>query len=183
MNIAQRTGKRRYITGVPMYTRVAAIGIFFGVFAGAAWADALSDCASKPNLDQRIQGCTEAIAQNAANKRQLTSAYNLRGSAYALKGDFGRAIADLTKGIELDPIQAVFYAARGEAYRFKGDVDRAIADYNRALELDPKHATAYHSRGLALASKGNYAAGIADLTKAIEANPGSASATRPRHAQ
>jgi CHAT domain-containing protein/Tfp pilus assembly protein PilF len=163
-----------------MYTRVAAVGLFFGVFAGAAWADALSDCASKPNLDQRIQSCTEAIAQNAANKRQLTSAYNLRGSAYAQKGDFDRAIADLTKGIELDPSQAVVHAARGEAYRFRGDVDRAIADYNKALELDPKRATAYHSRGLALASKGNYAAGIADLTKAIEADPKSTRALYDR---
>jgi CHAT domain-containing protein/tetratricopeptide (TPR) repeat protein len=180
MNIAQRTGKMRYITGMSMHTRVAAVGIFFSVCAGAVWADALSDCASKPNLDQRIQSCTEAIAQNAANKRQLTSAYNLRGSAYAQKGDFGRAIADLTKGIELDPTQAVVYAARGEAYRFMGDVERAIADYNRALEVDPKHATAYHARGLALASKGNYAAGIADLTKAIEANPRSVQALHDR---
>src|SRR5262245_23339689 len=100
------------------------------IISEAAHADAFSDCAAKGDLDRRIVSCTQAIAQGTDNKRQLTIAYSLRGSAYAQKGDYDRAIADLTKSVELDPRNIFVYTARGDAYRLKGELDSAIADFS-----------------------------------------------------
>jgi tetratricopeptide (TPR) repeat protein len=56
-----------------------------------------------------------------------------------MKGDYDRAIADLTEAIRLDPKYVWAYASRGEAYRMKGDYDRAIADLTEAIRLDPNY--------------------------------------------
>ena len=43
--------------------------------------------------------------------------------AWLRKKDYDRAIADLSKAIELDPRNADAYAARGSAYGVKRDLD------------------------------------------------------------
>jgi hypothetical protein len=98
-------------------------------------------------------------------------AYSWRGSAYARKGDYDRAIADESKAIELRPQFARAYDSRGWAYDREGDHDRAIADENKAIELNPQLALAYHDRATAYGGKGDYDREIADETKAIELNP------------
>ena len=64
-------------------------------------------------------------------------AYNNRGIAYSEQGEFEKAIADLTKAIELDPTDAPAYKNRGDAYWQEGELDKATADYNKVIELDP----------------------------------------------
>jgi tetratricopeptide (TPR) repeat protein len=56
---------------------------------------------------------------------------------YIIKGEYGLAIADATKAIEIDPKLAAAYNNRGDAAEKSGDIDRAIADYRDALRLDP----------------------------------------------
>jgi len=70
------------------------------------------------------------------------------------KGEYGRAIVDLTKAIELNPQNAVYYNWRGEAYRAKGDCERAIADESKAIELNPLQAEYYINRGVSYHAKG-----------------------------
>jgi lipoprotein NlpI len=43
-------------------------------------------------------------------------AYEYRGNALARKGDYERAIADITKAIEIDPEFSYAYGNRGSAY-------------------------------------------------------------------
>src|SRR5262245_43440118 len=71
-----------------------------------------------------------------------SEAYINRGIAYGAKGDNDRAIADLSKAIEINPKYAAAYYNRGAAYRAKGDNDRAIADYSSAERRDAKDAAA-----------------------------------------
>ncbi|MDR0475675.1 MAG: tetratricopeptide repeat protein, partial [Treponema sp.] len=99
------------------------------------------------------------------------SAYNTRGIAYGVKGDFDRAVADFNEAIRLDPNYAAAYSNRGVAYGEKGDFDRAVADSSLAIRLDPNDAGAYNSRGVAYEAKGDFDRAVADRTEARRLGP------------
>ena len=58
---------------------------------------------------------------------------------FYLKGDYDKAIADLTEAIRLSPEnpgpRAHFLVSRALAYEEKGDYDKAIADDTEAIRL------------------------------------------------
>jgi tetratricopeptide (TPR) repeat protein len=134
-----------------------------------AFADAAADCTQDQDQDLRIRSCTLIVDGQAKGNKD--GAYNNRGTAYWSKGDYGRAIADYNRAIELNPKLAKAYTNRGNAHHGKGDYDRAIADYNRGIELDPNYDTAYNGRGNAYTGKSEYDRAIADYNRAIELNP------------
>jgi tetratricopeptide (TPR) repeat protein len=70
-------------------------------------------------------------------------AYSNRGHAYTDKGDYDRAIADLSNAIRLNPTDAWSYNYRGVAYYSKNNYDKAIADYTEAIRLNSNEAEAY----------------------------------------
>ena len=90
------------------------------------------------------------------------------GHAYGQKGEYDKAIADLTEAIRLDPKSNMRWriAARGVAYGHKGEHDKAIADLTEAIRLDPKLAEAYWWRGGAYRQKGEYSKAKPDLDQA-----------------
>jgi tetratricopeptide (TPR) repeat protein len=91
-----------------------------------------------------------------------------RGSARRFNGDVNGAIADFSRGIELDPKSVSANYDRGIARLQKGDFDGAISDLNRAIELSPATADYYNDRGLAKLRKGDNDGAIADFTRAVE---------------
>ncbi len=66
---------------------------------------------------------------------RYTEVYYNRGLAYRQKNDPGRAIADYSRAIRLDPTYIPAYANRGYAYYKQGRMDKALADYDKILEL------------------------------------------------
>ena len=58
--------------------------------------------------------CLKAAPDNAA-------ALSLRGTAYARKRDYGRALADFDKAIGADANDATRFAERGQIYLAKND--------------------------------------------------------------
>ena len=98
-------------------------------------------------------------------------AYNNRGIAYAALGNYGRAIEDYNKVIEINPTDANAYYNRGIAYAALGNYVRAIADNDKVIEIDPTEALAYNNRGNAYAALGNQKQAIEDFNKATEINP------------
>ena len=85
--------------------RFALAGFFCISLSAIAFAgsDRSARCAGA-ELDVRIAGCTEVIARgNKETKRNRVTAYINRATAYRVKGDFGRALADLAKSLRLDP--------------------------------------------------------------------------------
>jgi tetratricopeptide (TPR) repeat protein len=137
-------------------------------FSGTAWADDWDDC----QLYRAIRGCTNIITTER-DSAHLALAYYNRGSAYYDKGDYGHALADENKAIELDPQLALAYVMRGAAYGGNGNYDQYIADETRAIELSPQLAVGYMNRGSAYLVKADPDRAIGDETKAIELDPGS----------
>ena len=121
-----------------------------------------------------IKICTQILSLSDANNKRKTTAYILRGVAYDSIGEYGRAIQDFDKAIELEPNDAETYCNRGNAYTNKGEYDRAIQDYDKVIELEPKHVEAHAHRGAAYGNKGEHDRAIQDFDKAIELDPSDA---------
>ncbi len=146
------------------------------------WANGVDDAnigvaaLRENNYDEAIRLFTKAIASGELSQKQLSSVYPLRGIAWEGKGDYNKAIADCTKGIELDPKNAAAYGSRGLAWYAKKNYVKAIADYDKAIAIDPKPIDTYYNRGNAWYAKKDYVKAIADYTKVIEINPKDAEA-------
>ena len=92
---------------------------------------------------------------------------------YYNKNEYGKAIEDFNKAIELDNKFALAYNNRGMVYLNKKEYDKAIEDFNKAIEYFDKaiefaFAFAYSNRGLAYFNKKEYDKAIEDFNKAIE---------------
>ncbi len=66
-----------------------------------------------------------------------STAYFSRHQGWMALGEPARALADLSKSIELDPDQ-IGYRSRADVYRHLGEYDKAVEDYSRGEALDPK---------------------------------------------
>jgi tetratricopeptide (TPR) repeat protein len=93
----------------------------------------------------------------------LNAFYN-RGNAYAMQGQYNRALVDFDEAIRLDGNHADFFAARGAALLMRGEHDRAIADYSEAIRLNPD-AEYFGGRGNAHWLKGELDGAIVDSTR------------------
>ena len=81
----------------------------------------------------RIEG--NAARQRAEDRRIVPRLRHSRGTAYWIKGQLDRAIADYTQAIRLDPEYAEAYHNRGQAYAARGDAPQAEADQAKYREL------------------------------------------------
>lgn len=77
-------------------------------------------------------------------------AYMNRGVVKFELEDYGGAIQDYSKAIELNPNNVYhYYNNRGLTKSHLEDYRGAIQDYNKAIELSPNYAGAYYNRGIA----------------------------------
>jgi tetratricopeptide (TPR) repeat protein len=95
---------------------------------------------------QQISGCTTVMQSGKESPKDLSIAFTNRGNAYHAKGDNGRAIADYSEAIRLNPQYSAAYTGRGDAHNDTYQYDRAIADYTEAINLNPTEAAAYYGR-------------------------------------
>ena len=117
-----------------------------------------------PIVDVVIEGCTSVIQAGQDSPQKLAVAFDNRGVAYRLKGDYDRALQDYEQAIRLNPNAANPYNNRGIIYRIKGDYDRAIADYDEAIWLKSgDYPAAFYNRALAYTDKGDYDHALTDF--------------------
>src|SRR6516164_2150104 len=124
-------------------------------------------------VDQRIDGCSAVIKAARDKGDKLAEAFNNRGVAYRLKGDYDRAIADYNQAIKLKA-SAEGYFNRGNAQLGKGHYDRAIDDYNQAIKLKADFAAAFDNRCWARAVVGILKQALADCNEALRLMPNNA---------
>jgi len=99
-------------------------------------------------------------------------AYNNRGKYYAAKqNDLERGLADLNKGIEVEPNYPNCYVNRGNIYGMQQKMNEALQDFNTAIRLKPDYFDAYVNRAIAHSVLGNFDKALQDYSTAIELNP------------
>jgi tetratricopeptide (TPR) repeat protein len=144
-----------------------------------AFAQTPQDWALCLGLDLRspdfpIQGCTAVIETGRQVLERLAAAFNNRGVAYRVKGEYDKAIADFNEAIKLRPEFANAFNNRGVAYRNVGDLGRAVADYDQAIRLKPDYTAAFYNRGIALNQRGEYERAVVDFTSVLRVDPNNA---------
>ncbi|MBY0526205.1 MAG: tetratricopeptide repeat protein [Gemmataceae bacterium] len=134
---------------------------------------------TRQEMDERR--LSKAKNTQEEERRQVrAAAYFARGRSYFEAGEYGQAIDQFTKAIQMDPRDAVAYFNRGLAYVAQTEYQEAIADYTSALHLNPRNAMAYYHRGIAHRLLGEYDRAIADYTRAIRLDGRLAMAYRNR---
>ena len=128
-------------------------------FAAVALSFAWFYTASGQVAPERLASVEEAKARLAA------------GDDLFSQGQYGAAISEYSRAIELKPDFAAAYNNRGYAAYSKYDGTDALPDLNRALQLRPDFPHAYNTRGCILMANGRTDEAIADFNRAIELEP------------
>ncbi len=116
------------------------------------------------SLDRVIRLYTEAIELNES----YAEAYDNRGEAFLVKGDFSRALKDLLKAVELKPGLANAYNGLGNIYHLERDFDQAIFYYSKAIDLSWGFAVAWTNRADAHMAKGEVSEAMWDFGVACQ---------------
>ncbi|MEO0185631.1 MAG: tetratricopeptide repeat protein, partial [candidate division WOR-3 bacterium] len=98
-------------------------------------------------------------------------AYNNRGNAYNLLGQYDNAIADFNRAIEINPSLELSYFDRGTVYEHLGFYDKAISDFTNALNIQPDFVMGYVDRGAIYSKIGEYHKAYNDLKRALQLKP------------
>lgn len=118
----------------------------------------------------------DAIASFDDSLRLDSSAHNasgvFAGRAYAnlCLVELGKALADASEAIKLDPQKSYNYCTRAEAYSDLGEIDKGFLDVNKAIELDSKYPGAYLARAKLYLAKGDCERSYADALKVLSLN-------------
>ena len=123
------------------------------------------------SAELRIVACTALIESQIENPQALAIAYNNRGSARTVKGDYELAIQDYDSSIKLNPTLAKAFNNRGLAYKKKGANDRALADFTAAIDLSPAYAGAFANRAQTREDMRDYDRALKDFDEAIRIQP------------
>jgi len=87
-------------------------------------------------------------------------------------GQKQRALAEMKRALELDPLSLVINTNVGVAYYMAGEIDESIRQLRRTVEMDGNFYFARWNLGLAFELKGDNAAAIEQYKKAAELGGG-----------
>jgi TolB-like protein/Flp pilus assembly protein TadD len=103
----------------------------------------------------------------ALNPNYATAHHWFGDSVLQCIGDFNRAIAEMKRALELDPLSVVFSVDLGVAYYFDGRYQEGIAQTRKALDLDPNAYYAYYNLGELLEESGDFPGAISEYKKSV----------------
>jgi len=85
-----------------------------------------------------------------------------------MTGQFDRAIAEVKRAVELDPVSSIIHADLGSVYTMARRYDEAIEQFRNVLELDPQFYWAHRQLGLALELKGAPGEALIEYQRALK---------------
>lgn len=137
-----------------------------------ARADATSDCQVALESDDIIKACTKVIKKEPeARWAYLRRADAFKWAGLGIDGNhafYRKAIADLTKAIDLDSSEdAPFVERAGLLHLVKNDFE-ALLDLAMGLSINSKNVMAYSLRATIRRDQDDFALEVADLTKVVE---------------
>lgn len=97
--------------------------------------------------------------------------FQQRGLLCLAGGDEVAALADFTKGIEIDPAAGILYRRRGDVLFVQHDYAGALKDYSKAYELDPHDVTALERRGQTKEALRDFNGAVDDYALLVDAAP------------
>jgi len=121
----------------------------------------------KNDLEGALQGCNEALREDAT----VVRAWRSRGNVRLQTQDFDGALRDTTKVIELSDghqLPPWDWVARGEARLGLRDFEGAIEDFTKAIELDEKRWRIWWRRAVAKAEVEDLEGAVEDCTQALK---------------
>ncbi|RTL72030.1 MAG: tetratricopeptide repeat protein [Hyphomicrobiales bacterium] len=137
------------------------------LYALTALAFSLSSlCAAPVRAEGDGRFVQPASVQESEAAQHLVQARALIASGHHLEG-----IAEQTRAIEINPLDAIAHRERAKAWHMKQRFELAIADYNRALQLAPRDPDSFFGRAISLHASGNPAAAIEDYSRAAMLRP------------
>ena len=119
------------------------------------------------------EAVTKAQAALAADPRNVARIIDL-GVAQSGARQFREAIATFTRGLEIEPNNALLLRWRGHRYLSVREFDRALADLKRGGDIDSTIYGIWYHLGIVQYVRGEFAAAAASFTKAqpIAPDPG-----------
>ena len=99
------------------------------------------------SLPEALEMYQSAIAQDSTN----AEAYRGAGVVLLLQKNWGDAIPNLEKAVQIEPDNIQGHIWLGQAYSNSGDVQKAKAEFNKAIDINPNNPEA--AKGLALIRK------------------------------
>ena len=96
--------------------------------------------------------------------------YTVRWYVYYDQKDYDSAIADIQRGLALEPRNLIFLKALGELYLAKNQLEDALRAYQQAVLVAPKDGDLYYSIARVQFGLGNTAAQAAAADEAIKKN-------------
>ena len=133
--------------------------------------DDLLTQASLCSLTQQHRLAVAAYSALLAQPVPHAAAYNNRGYAYNLLGEYALAIPDFDQAIALDSCTAFAYNNRGLARLRLGQPAAGLADIEHSLHLDEANAYAHRNLGIWHFEHGAYAPALASLERAHQLGP------------
>jgi tetratricopeptide (TPR) repeat protein len=119
------------------------------------------------NLD--FAGSTREFKHAIALDPNYATAHHWYGGGPPLAlGEFDRAIAELKRAVDLDPLSLIINADFGAGFISARRYDDAIAQLRKTIEMDPRFYYAHWNLGEALQLKGHLDEALAEYKKAAE---------------
>jgi len=133
---------------------------------------ALEAAHKDPESDVAIQALQSITQQDP----QVTDAWFMLGNEYYKRRQFGQAIEQYTKTLELKPDYYLAVINLANSYRQLGDDDKALVGYRRFIELDPRNPQIRYEAAQILIDKGELEEATEQLREALRLEPKMAAA-------
>ena len=111
----------------------------FNLTARASTADGTVPVDGTGDADGAVPAAGKATGGAPPDAAEQASELSRRGSAYAARQDYPRALADLTRASELAPEEPDYRYERGMALWKNQQPKPALADFDAGLALKPDH--------------------------------------------
>lgn len=134
-----------------------------------AWYNLSQVYQAQGKQDLALDHLNRAIAsqeeQTSTSPEPFLQAYLDRGLARKMLGDFGGALRDINRVIELEGDQPELLKTRGNIYLIYGLYNKALLDFSQAIQKRPDYAEAWFNRAVAHLLNGDALSACSDFEK------------------
>jgi tetratricopeptide (TPR) repeat protein len=127
------------------------------------------------DIDKQIESIASDIGHWSlvvGHDAMTATFYGNRSNLWRQKGEFAKAVGDLSEAIRLQPGDYSYRCDRGSVWNEMREFDNALDDYAAAIDMYPQAQMAYERRVEIWEKQGQLKNAIAEYSKLIENVPG-----------